>query len=335
MFRGLGQDETIGPYVSQLLLLPFNYGNIEVTQLIREENDQANSTSTSGWLDIINGAQTGTPNFSGNSRYIYTPRVLGSYVHNDPLYQAYYNGCLVLLQNGASFDSNITPLTNESYFVSLGPPDLFSAVAHVAKLALQAAFHHKWIVQLRLRPEVFAGRVHFQDTGAASYGIDPSNNGATTISAMKAYNLSTFSNNTALLPLMYPEGSPSHPEYPAGHAVVAGACTTVMKAFFDTSDTWVGDLGLTPKESLNGTTLVDYTDPDASSMTVLGEINKLASNIATGRCMSGVHYRSSGDEGITLGESVAIEFLKDLKETYNEEFSGWNLTKLDGSTIII
>ncbi|MEM7163573.1 MAG: hypothetical protein AAF487_14165, partial [Bacteroidota bacterium] len=37
------------------------------------------------------------------------------------------------------------------------------------------------------------------------------------------------------LPMAFPEGSPMHPAYGAGHATVAGACVTILKAFFDTS----------------------------------------------------------------------------------------------------
>lgn len=36
-----------------------------------------------------------------------------------------------------------------------------------------------------------------------------------------------------LLPMAFPEGSPMHPSFGAGHATVAGACTTILKAFFD------------------------------------------------------------------------------------------------------
>ena len=36
-----------------------------------------------------------------------------------------------------------------------------------------------------------------------------------------------------LLPMAFPEGSPMHPSYGAGHATVAGACVTILKAFFD------------------------------------------------------------------------------------------------------
>jgi hypothetical protein len=37
----------------------------------------------------------------------------------------------------------------------------------------------------------------------------------------------------ALLPMAFQEGSPMHPSYGAGHATVAGACVTILKAFFD------------------------------------------------------------------------------------------------------
>ena len=70
-------------------------------------------------------------------------------------------------------------------------------------------------------------------------------------------------------------------------------------------------------------------------MTIEGEINKVASNVALGRNMAGVHYRSDGDMGILLGEQVAIAYLRDLKDSYNENFDGWVLQKLDGSMEII
>jgi hypothetical protein len=36
-----------------------------------------------------------------------------------------------------------------------------------------------------------------------------------------------------LLPMAFPESSPTHLSYPAGHATVAGACVTVLKAWFN------------------------------------------------------------------------------------------------------
>ena len=44
------------------------------------------------------------------------------------------------------------------------------------------------------------------------------------------------SDNTYLLPQAFPEGSPMFPAYGASHATVAGACTTILKAWFKEDD---------------------------------------------------------------------------------------------------
>ena len=334
LFRGPNTDELIGPYVSQFLVQPYDYGNTEVNQKVKVEADVSNTVTTAGFLAVQDGEQIGSPNFTGDQKYIYSPRVLASYVHNDPVFQAYCTAGLIAFQNNIPLDDN-TPISNtEAGFVTFGLADIVLHVAHVAQLALQTAWHHKWIVNLRLRPEVMAARFHFTNSDGLDYGIDPNSHGTNTLLAMEQYNQVNFGSQTRLLPLVFPEGSPAHPSYPAGHATIAGACTTVLKAFFKT-DLLLTDVGLTPMHSLDGDSLIPYAEADAGNITVLGEFNKLASNIATGRNMAGVHYRSDGDLGILLGEELAISYLFDLKQTYNETFDGWNLTKFDGSNIII
>lgn len=334
LFRGKGNDELVGPYVSQLLYLPFMYGGNPFEQRVMEELNVPASATENGFRDLVNGAVDGPPNYSGNSYYIHNPRMLASYVHNDKLFQAYYNASMILLENGVNYAPGIPQNPREGNFVTMGAADIFSAIGTVSRLALMAAWHHKWNVNLHLRPEVMAGRVHYQENGISWYGIDPSNHGTPTITAMRLYNNLNYDTPSMFLPLMYPEGSPTHPEYPAGHSTVAGACVTILKAFLDTSQTW-SSLGLTPQHSIDGISLVNYTEADTSSMTVLGEINKLASNIAHGRNMAGVHYRSAGDNGIVLGERVAIEFLRDLKDSYNEGNVSFNITKFDGTVEVI
>ena len=71
-------------------------------------------------------------------------------------------------------------------------------------------------------------------------------------------------------------------------------------------------------------------------MTVGSELDKLASNIAAGRNFAGIHYRIDADKGMELGEAVAIKFLQDRAACYTEEtFSGFELTKIDGTRIRI
>jgi len=164
------------------------------------------------------------------------------------------------------------------------------------------------------------------------------------------------------------EGAPAHPAYGAGHATVAGACVTVLKAWFDESEVFdetvvpptmfipeVPEVSLTaaekalirvqireklrenrrPKEVNLLGNLVDYAAPATEpKLTVGGELNKLASNIALARNAAGVHWRSDYTESIKLGEEIAIRLLQEQKLTYNEDHH-FSLTKFDGTKIVI
>jgi hypothetical protein len=82
----------------------------------------------------------------------------------------------------------------------------------------------------------------------------------------------------------------------------------------------------------DGLSLVPYSGP---TLTLGNELNKLAANIAFARDMAGVHWHSDGIQGMLLGEAVAISVLTDYRSTYNETFSGFSLTKFDGTTITV
>ena len=119
-----------------------------------------------------------------------------------------------------------------------------------------------------------------------------------------------------------------HTSYGSGHATVAGACVTMLKAFFDESAI-IND-PVVP--SADGQSLEPYVgDP----LTVGGELNKIASNISQGRNIAGVHWRSDAVESNKLGEEVAIGILRDIRGCYNESFNGFTLTKFDGTTITV
>jgi len=133
---------------------------------------------------------------------------------------------------------------------------------------------------------------------------------------------------TYLLPMAFPEGSPAHPAYGAGHATVAGACVTLLKAFFD--ENWV--LPNPVVAAPDGLSLEPYAGP---ALTVGGELNKLASNVAIGRNIAGVHWRSDATESLKLGEDIAIRFLREEKMLLREKFLGWTFTKFDGTRITV
>ena len=116
---------------------------------------------------------------------------------------------------------------------------------------------------------------------------------------------------------------PTHPAYPAGHAVFAGAGATILKAFFNEAFVIPSPVVASP----DGSALVPYS----GTLTVGNELNKLASNIAVGRDASGVHWRTDGLEGMHLGEAAAIALLQDVRHNYNEPFGGFAFTKFDGT----
>lgn len=82
----------------------------------------------------------------------------------------------------------------------------------------------------------------------------------------------------------------------------------------------------------DGLSLAPY---DGDALTVGGEINKLAFNVAIGRDFAGIHYRSDGETGFRLGEEVAIAALQDLVHTFSEDFPGFQFTLLDGTAVQI
>jgi hypothetical protein len=133
------------------------------------------------------------------------------------------------------------------------------------------------------------------------------------------------------LPMAYPEGSPQHPSYGSGHATVAGACATIIKAFFNEELPIPNPVTSAP----DGCSLVPYTGADAGQLTVMTEANKIAGNVGMFRNHAGVHWRSDHEQSILLGEQIAISILEDQKYLYNEEFSGWQFTTFQGKSVSI
>ncbi|WP_427452553.1 vanadium-dependent haloperoxidase [Litorimonas sp. WD9-15] len=324
VFRGETPGDATGPYITQLLFKDIPYGNGRIVQQYDAPAPGDDfMTTTSDWLGIQNGVAP-TPLTKGGARYITDARALGEYVHTDFSFQAYLSAALIILGIPGSFDiGNIyISSTNQGAFVSLGGPDVLDLVTKAGNLALTGAWYQKWLVHRRARPEVYGGRLHNQIFGAKDYGLPDE------IMNSDAVQRTVSANGSAFLSQAFPEGSPTHPSYPAGHATIAGACCTVLKAFFEESmpipDPVVPDS--------SGANLVPYFGPD---LTIGGEINKLANNIALGRDWAGVHFRSDGVDGLAVGEQQAIGLLRDYSLTYRERFAGFTLTKFDGSRITI
>ena len=208
----------------------------------------------------------------------------------------------------------------------------------VATCALKAAWFHKWMKDLRPRPEEYGGLVQANLTksvpapqAAAALHPDVLN------SAVLPLINSMY--GSYLLPQAFPEGSPTHPCYPTGHGSVGGACITVIKFFFDGSHKIRPLLAAAGRDvfepSNDGSLLNTYTGADRDSLDINGELNKLAYNISFGHGIhSGIHFRSSSYWSILLGEQVALSILQDRAMSYNEPFS-ITVTKFDGTKATI
>lgn len=326
LFRGNTPGDLVGPLLSQFLWQDVPYGLATMPQrFVMPTAGQDFMTSEADWLASQNGTPpVATTLADPDPRYIASGRDLAEWVHKDFPYQAFLSAGLILLgYGGAALDAGnpYRTSTTQGGFISYGVAHVLDLVSRVARQALKAAWFHKWLLHRRVRPEAYAGSVHMHLTGQRTYPIPAD------LLASSALDAVFSETGTYLLPMAYPEGCPTHPSYPAGHATIAGACATVLKAFFNESFQIPNPV----QASFDGAML----EPYAGVLTVGGELNKLAANVALARDTAGVHYRADGIEGIRLGEQLAIGMLRDYRECHNEPFAGFSLTRFDGTTVTV
>ncbi len=332
LFRGGYSGETVGPYISQLCVIPTFLGAQQIDQqmaIYAAGIDYMMDAAT--FQQVQNGIDTGLQNqVDSQPRFLHNGRGLATFTHVDVLYQAYFTAYLVLNTLGVPLNPG-NPYANsrtQNGFGSFGQPDFAATVAAVAGFALNCVWHHKWYVHLRHRPES-GGAVLRQILTGHGGTLDGrvNDNVLNSLAVQRSFSR----HGDYFLSQAFPEGSPTHPAYPTGHGTVAGACITALKLFFDGN--FVISSPVVPGS--DGLSLVPYTGGDAGQITVNGELNKLAHNISFGHGIhSGIHWRSDTDSSIQLGEALAISILQDRALTYNEKFTV-HLTKIDGTTATI
>ena len=349
LFRGQfvpGDGNVMGPYISQFMVQPTSFGSQPLSQqhkvfLPVGGGGSDYMTSVSEYQLVQNGGDSGLPLiFDPTPRYLRNGRDLAAYTRVDVLYQGYFVAFLVLAGLGAAPNPGnpyVASLTQKA-FATLGGPDAAATLAEMATRALKASWFHKWIKDLRMRPEEYGALVHARKTSAspmpqaaAALHSDVLNS-----AALPLIN-STY--GTYLLPQAFPEGSPTHPCYPTGHGTVGGACITALKFFFKGSQKIRPLLTAAGRDvyepSTDGLSLNTYTGADANNLDINGELNKLAYNVSFGHGIhAGIHFRSSTYWSILLGEQVALSVLRDRARSYNEPFT-ISITKFDGTTAII
>jgi hypothetical protein len=326
VFRGRLAGDSIGPYVSQFLLLDVPYGAMRLAQKMRVPVPGSQwMTSYAVWLAVQNGGHAGTAAWDVTPRRIASGASLAEWVHSDFSFQSFLNAALILLGLGQAALDPANPYRDsvrQGAFVTFGAPMVLDLVARAARDALMACWFQKWQVHRKVRPEAYAGLVE----NTLNRGVWQHENPVLLASEAPGAVYSRF--GTYLLPMAYPEGAPTHPSYPAGHGAIAGACTTVLKAFFDESFV----LPAPKVADRNGLDLLEWTGAPLSTG---GELNKLASNCTLARDIAGVHYRQDGEQALRLGEQVGLAVLRDFRASSPEPFDGFRLTSFDDTPLLV
>ena len=286
--------------------------------------------------------------FDPTPRHFRMGRDLAAYTHVDFPHQEYFIALFLIAQ----MKTPVNPGNPYGYphgrgrathgFVTFGSEfcnlDASTTLTEMSTRALKAAWFHKWVVNLRMRPEEYGALVHANLThqhpmpqAAAALHHDVLN------SAVLPIIHSQY--NSFLLPQAFPEGSPTHPCYPTGHGTAGGACITALKFFYDGNAPIrpllqsIGSDVMVP--SADGLSLEVYTGADRDSLTINGELNKLGWNITMGHGIhAGIHFRSSSLYSLLLGEQIGLSVLQDRAKGYTEPFT-IHITKFDGTTATI
>lgn len=236
LFRGQifnGDGNVLGPYISQFMVQSTFLGVQSLSQQYKTFLPGTDFLTNSSVFQSIQdgGASVGSVSFDPMFRYVRNGRDLAAYTHVDSTYQAYLTALLVLgTINAPTNPGNpyIGSNTQKSG-VTLGVNEAPATIAEIATRALKGAWFHKWIVDLRLRPEEYGGLLEARLTGTT-----PSPQAAAALhgdilnSAVLPIINATY--GSYLLPQAFPEGSPTHPCYPTGHGAVAGACITAINS---------------------------------------------------------------------------------------------------------
>jgi hypothetical protein len=345
LFRGQivpGDGSVQGPYVSQFMLQPTFYGAQPLSQMFQTFLPGQNfMTDVHEYMSVESGfTPAATLAFDPTFRHLRNGRGLSAFTHVDVLHQSYFTTFLVLIGLGAPLNPGNPYIGSRSQhgFGTLDPVEAAATIPEMATRALKAAWFHKWIINLRQRPEEVGALVHARLTNRAPLPQASAKLHSDVLNSQAVSQVfSQF--GSYLMPLSFPEGAPTHPCYPTGHGTVGGACITAIKFFFD------GNAPIRPllqaagsdvmQASEDGLSLVPYTGADRDSLTINGELSKLAFNVTFGHGIhSSIHFRSSSRMSILLGEQVGLSVLKDRASTYNEPFS-INITKFDGTTATV
>lgn len=321
LFRGNAKGDLIGPYISQLLYLPYNAGALQIDQQYNVYPPYEDFMTT--WetaLDVHNGNVTESMGPRNIKRYIITMRDLCTYVKLDDVFADIMYADLVLKKLNCPWSSGFPygKTVKESAFVDCGDCDLYACMSYATRITLMHTWYHKWNF-LMIRPEELCMNIQ-------QYKTIPNQDIPVNKDLLDSKVLDRIYQKykSYLLPQAYSDGCPSHPSYPQGHGATTCAAATILKAF--KNEDFEFD-AVEPNE--DGSEL----HPLGYKLRVGDEIDKLVSNIALGRSGAGVHYRCDCS-ALDLGQQIAIDVLEEYVQRYCQPIT-FKFHKRNGELVVI
>tara|TARA_B110000046_G_scaffold180829_1_gene212037 strand:- start:5068 stop:8487 length:3420 start_codon:yes stop_codon:yes gene_type:complete len=311
------------PSVSQLLYVTVAHGMRVITdRRVRYHGDDRTLWRRAPLLAVERGGAAGALDFPPDTRHVTTPRQLGSLVNNDPFHMHFTDAALACAARlSPRFDQRMTGDGSAAVLPSLvgGFDGLLAYVAEAGANALAESYRAKYRNGLKLRPQMHAHRI---DLARRMGGTAPDALKALLapfeatpvrrafLERLREWKARQTGEYNDLLAAHYQ--STRHPSWTHGHATVAGASVTVLKALLrvhadDGARLPWPDAMRVPHP--DGGEYAPLGPEHANATTYVAELNKLAYNIGMGRNWATQHFRTELEVSLELGERVAMALL--------------------------
>lgn len=309
-----------GPFVSQFFLMDFDFGMSPQTSVFKSFQPNDFNVKPADYLACQNGERRSDPPTTAAKR-IQTPQDFASYVRRDKD-QVFTTVLHSMLGMGMKTDKSWLHNSNadvaEDFFPNFGPPSICCLMQRTLKYSLQKAWFTKWHYKtgMHVRPEEYAGILHFNSKYLPQ-------NVADSLKEDQFVKAMFDKHGTYLLPMVWPHGSPVHPEHVQGHSSVSMSVATMLKMIFDEDQ----EFDKVRYVDTDGTL---KTRPNTEGLTVHGELNKLAYNVGIARVMAGVHFNSSVSNNTDWSENVAEAVMQMEMAPFGEcyvEYTAFDGTK--------
>lgn len=268
------------------------------------------------WLGQTFGAGLALPGDGGSAgAKIATPRALVTRVGQSPTGRTHFNAALLLLARGMALDTGLEGVGNVRPISAQG---VLSIMAETIERATGLVMSRQAARDRLSRPGVYAARLTAM--AARDHGGEPFDqmraalDELTTLAPRLVAWISVLNaregrapigGEMLLLPPMSTADLPLHRTDSAAQAVIAGALSTVLKAVFDT----------------RRHARLRMVGVQGGGLDVAAEADRLASDVAMARAVTGGWFPAENHQDLRLGEALAIHVLRGRMELMGRSLS--------------